>query len=212
MKIRNFISAIFGCLAICAAGAAIFLSLTSLNAEPVLTSNPDEAEARVQEFMEAVCAADYQKVSACISGNPSLGMERDAADEVGVLLWNAYTDSLSYTVVGECYATDDGLAQQVQLTGMDITSVTAVLKDRSQAMLEQRVQEAEDATDIYDENNEYREDFVMGVLYDAASAALKSDAKEMTMEFTLNLVYQDDQWMIVVDNAVLDAISGGILY
>lgn len=212
MKTRNFVSAIFAGIAGCAAAAAIFLSLTSLEAEPKLASNPVDAEARVQQFMDAVCGADYEQVSACISGTPSLGMDREAADEVGVLLWDAYTESLSYSVVGECYATDDGLAQQVQLTGLDIASVTAVLKERSQILLEQRVQEAENATDIYDENNEYREDFVMEVLYDAASEALEEDAREVTVELTLNLVYQDDQWMVVADNAVLDAISGGILY
>ncbi|MBQ7800689.1 MAG: hypothetical protein IJ375_00025 [Oscillospiraceae bacterium] len=212
MKIRNIISALFAAVAVCAAAVAVYLSFTSLDAEPVLTSPPDEAQNRVLAFMDAVCDADYEQVSQYLSGNPSLGLDRDAADEVGVLLWDAYTDSLTYSVVGECYATDSGLAQKVTLTGLNITSVTAVLKDRSQALLEQRVQEAEDASDVYDENNEYREDFVMDVLYDAAAAALEEDAQEMTMEFTVNLVYQNDQWMVAADSELLDAISGGILY
>lgn len=212
MKIRNVISAVFAAVAVCAAAAGIYLSFSSLNAEPVLLSPPDEAESRVCAFMDAVCAADYDQVSEFLSGNPSLGLDREAADEVGVLLWDAYTDSLSYSVVGECYATDDGLAQKVSMTGLDITSVTSVLKDRSQALLEKRVAETEDADDVYDENNEYREDFVMQVLYDAAAQALDEDAQEMTVEFTVNLVYQNDEWMVVVDSELLDAISGGILY
>ena len=212
MKIRNIISALFAAVAVCAAAAAVYLSFTSLDAEPVLASPPDEAQNRVLAFMDAVCDADYDQVSQYISGNPSLGLDREAADEVGVLLWNAYTESLSYTVVGECYATDNGLAQKVSLTGLDITSVISGLRDRSQALLEERVQEAEDAGDIYDENNEYREDFVMDVLYDAAAEALEEDAQEMTVEFTVNLVYQDEQWLVVADNELLDAISGGILY
>ena len=209
---KKVISAVFALIAVAAAVAAVFLSFGSLDAQPVLTSNPVEAENRVVEFMDAVCGADYDKVSACISGNPDLGLSRPASDDVGVLLWNAYTGSLSYDLVGGCYATDDGLAQKVSLTGLDITSVTSVLKERSQTLLEQRVAEAEDASDVYDENNEYREDFVMAVLYDAAEMALESDARQMTVEFTLNLVYQEDMWMVVADNALLDAISGDILY
>ena len=212
MKIRNIISAVFAGVAVCAAAVAVYLSFSSLDAEPVLLSPPDEAETRVLEFMDAVCNADYEQVSQYLSGNPSLGLDREAADEVGGLLWDAYTSSLSYSVVGECYATDDGLAQKVSLTGLDITSVTSVLKERSQALLEQRVAEAEDADEVYDENNDYREDFVMDVLYDAASQALKEEGKQMTVDFTVNLVYQNDQWMVVVDNELLDAISGGILY
>ena len=95
---------------------------------------------------------------------------------------------------------------------MDVTSVTAVLKDRSQALLEQRVEEAEDLEDVYDENLQYREDFVMDVLYDAAVMALKEDAKTITAELTLNLSYQNEQWWIAADRELLDAISGGILY
>ena len=209
---KKLISAVFALIAVAAAVAAVFLSFSSLDAQPVLTSSPVEAQARIEEFMEAICDADYDRVSDCISGNPGLGLDRPASDDVGVLLWNAYTDSLTYTLEGDCYATDEGLAQKVTLTGLDISSVTAVLKDRSQVLLEQRVAEAEDATDVYDENNEYREDFVMAVLYDAAAQALETDGQEKTMEFTLNLVYQNDQWMVVADNTLLDAISGDILY
>lgn len=212
MKIRNIISALFAGVAVCAAAAAVCLSFTSLDADPVLTSPPAEAQNRVLEFMDAVCDGDYDQVSEYIAGTPNLGLDRDAADEVGELLWESYTDSLTYSVMGSCYATDTGIAQKVSLTGLDITSVTAVLRDRSQALLEQRVAEAEDANDVYDENNDYREDFVMEVLYDAAEQALKDDAQKLTVEFTINMVYQNDQWMVVADNELLDAISGDILY
>lgn len=212
MKIRNVISALFAVLAVCAAAAGVYLSLTYRDADPVLIAPPDEAKSRILEFMDAVCDADYDRASLYLSGNPDLGLSREPADEVGKLLWNAYTDSLSYTVLGECHATDEGLAQQVSVTSLDITSVTSVLKDRSQALLEERVAQAEDADEVYDENNDYREDFVMQVLYDAAQKALDSDAGEKTVEFTVNLVYENEQWMVLVDNDLLNAISGGILY
>jgi hypothetical protein len=95
---------------------------------------------------------------------------------------------------------------------MDITSVTAVLKDRSWTLLETRVAEADDPDDIYDENMQYREDVVLDVLYDAAAAALKEDAKTLTVDVTVNMVYQNEAWWIVADRNLLDAISGGILY
>jgi hypothetical protein len=59
---------------------------------------------------------------------------------------------------------------------------------------------------------QYREDMVMAVLYDAAVAALKEDAKTMTVDVTVNMVYQNEAWWIVADRNLLDAISGGILY
>jgi hypothetical protein len=131
---------------------------------------------------------------------------------VGVLIWEAFCDSMRYELVGECYATEDGLAQNVVFSCIDITSVTETLKDRSQDLLEQRVEEAEDLEEVYDEDLQYREDFVMDVLYDAAVAALKEDAQTITAELTVNMAYQNGQWWIIADKALLDAISGGVLY
>jgi len=119
---------------------------------------------------------------------------------------------MSYELVGECYATEEGLAQNLTVSYMDITSVTATLKQRSEALLEQRVAEAEDIYDVYDENMQYREDVVMEVLYAAAQDALAEDATTTTVDLTVNMVYQNEIWWIIADTKLLDAISGGILY
>ena len=74
------------------------------------------------------------------------------------------------------------------------------------------MEEAEELDDVYDKNMQYREDFVMSVLYDAAVAALKEDAKTITVDLTVNMVYQNEAWWIIADRNLLDAISGGILY
>lgn len=210
--IKKLLSLILAAAGIAAAAAGIHLGMTNIEADPVLLVPPEEAEQQVIGLMEAVCQGDYAAASTYLQGQPGLGVDREASDEVGVLIWNAMCDSMSYELVGECYATEDGLAQNVTMSYLDITSVTAVLKDRSLALLEQRVDEAEDLEDVYDEDLQYREDFVMDVLYDAATAALEEDATYVTTELTLNLSYQGDKWMIIGDKALLDAISGGILY
>ena len=63
---------------------------------------------------------------------------------------------------------------------------------------------------VYDENGEYREAFAQSVLEEAARQVLDSaDSAERTV--TLNLVYEGNQWWVVPDQALLSAISGGIL-
>lgn len=212
MILRKILSGFCALVGIAAAVTAVTVSFRSLDADPVLLTPPTEARSRVVFMMDAICDGDYEDASQMILGTPGLGVDREASDKVGVLIWDAFTDSLSYELEGTCYATDVGLAQNVALTCLDMTSVTATLRERSQTLLEQRVQAAEDTAEIYDENNDYREDFVMDVLYDAAAQALEEDAEEMTVELTLNLSYQDGQWWIIADNELLDAISGGILY
>lgn len=210
--IKKLLSVIFVIVGIAAAVAAVNLSLNNKDADPVLVAPPEEAKLQVVGLMDAVCAGDFALASTYMQGQPDLGVDREATDPVGVLIWNALCDSMSYELVGECYGTEEGLAQNVTVSCMDITSVTSVLKERSQAMLEERVEEAEDLDDVYDENLQYREDFVMEVLYDAAEKALKEDATTMTMDLTVNMVYQNEVWWIIADTDLLDAISGGILY
>lgn len=210
--VKKFFAALFAVLGICSAAAAIFIGMNFTDDAPRLLSQPTVARSKVIDMMEAVCSGDYDKAGQAILGNPSLGVDREAADAVGILIWDAFQDSLSYELLGECYTTDDGLAQDITVTGMDIESVTVQLRDRSQALLEQRVSEAEDTSDIYNENNEYREDFVMDVLYDAAVQALEEDAVTQTVNLTIKLSYSDGSWWVVADEALLNAISGGILY
>ena len=37
-------------------------------------------------------------------------------------------------------------------------------------------------------------------------------ASAETVELTIQISYQDGSWWVIADNALLDAISGGILY
>ncbi len=212
MILKKIFAALFAAVGICTAAAVGYIGMNFTDQDPRLLTPPTAARQQVVTMMEAVCNGDYEKASQVILGTPSLGVDRAPGDDVGVKIWNAFQESLSYELVGECYTTGNGLAQDIKVTGLDIESVTANLRQRSQTLLEERVQAAEDTSEVYDENNEYREDFVMDVLYDAATQALKEDAQEKTAELTIKLVYSDGSWWIVADNALLDAISGGIMY
>ena len=97
------------------------------------------------------------------------------------------------------------------VTTLDVASVTDVLRDRAQTMLQDRVAHTADADDVYDQNNEYREEFVMAVLYDAAKSALETDAKTVTYQITINLIYENGQWWIMPEEPLLEAITGGFI-
>ena len=211
MKISKIIAALFGVAGVCAAALCVHLAFENRNAIPVLVEQPESAREQVEIMMEAVSRNDYAAASEVIQGNPVFGADRAPADAVSGLIWDAFVESVSYELVGDLYATDSGVAQNIKVTTLDMGSVTANLKERSEELLEQRVADAEDPDEVYDENNEYREDFVMQVLYDAAVEALKADAKMMEHEVTINMIYENGAWLIVPDSSLLNAISGGVL-
>lgn len=211
MNKLRFFSVVFGLLGACAAAAGIWLALNNRDASPVLVEQPAAAENQVVTMLDALCARDYDTVSATLYGTPELGLNRTAKDPVGELMWGAFADSVTYELDEEFYITDSGVARNVVITGLELESLTENLRERSQTLLEQRVAQAEDTSEIYDENNEYKEEFVMAVLYDAAQDALREDARTTVWELPLNLIYENGQWWIMLESALLEAISGGIL-
>ena len=207
----GFFSCIFGLLGLGLAALGVWLALTNRDAGPVLMQQPEAARNQVITMLDALCAGDYETVGNCLYGKPSLGMDREAQDEVGRLYWNALADSFRYEIHSDFHATDSGVSMDIQISALDLDSVTANLRQRAQTLLEQRIGLAEDTSEIYDANNEYREDFVMAALYDAALAALAADAETISWEITLNLVFQEGQWWIMPEAKLMQAISGGIL-
>lgn len=211
MKIRYLFSVLFALLAAAVIAAALHISFTYRDTTPMLLEPPAEAESCMVSFLDAVCAGNYGDAEDYLYGTPSLGVDREPADTVSRMIWNAFVESLSWEMTGQFYATDDGLARDVCFTSLDIDSVTAPLRERSRALLEKWVEEAEDTSQIYDENNDYREELVMLALEEAAGESLAQDALSRKTVVTVNLVFRDDRWQIVSDAALLDAISGGIV-
>lgn len=214
MRITKFFyglfAVLFGLLGLALAAGTVKLCFENLNAVPVLLTPADNARTQVVRMFDAVCSGDYEAAAAYMQAEPQLGVDRAASGQVGVLIWDAFEESLSYELVGQCYATHSGVAQDVRFTCLDISSVTQTLRQRSQALLAQRVENAQDVSEIYNENNEYREELVMQVLYEAACEALEQDAACTQYEFTVNLKYADGTWWIIPDSALLTAVSGGL--
>lgn len=209
-KITNIFSAIFAVLALTIGALAVYLCFARVDAAPVLLTPAENAQGQAVRFLDAVCRGDYSAGEELLLGTPALGVDHSATEDVSVLVWDAFVDSLSYALLGECYATDSGVAQDVVLTYLDIDATMVRLRQRSQAILAQLQYSAEDISDLYDRDNNYREDVVMQVVYTAAQESLEEDAKSLTTTLTLNMVYLEDQWWIVPDDALIRAISGGM--
>jgi len=210
MKGTKIFAAIFAVLAICAALLTAYLGFAYRDAAPILLEKNYLAQSQAVAMMNALCKGDFDGASQRMLGQPQLGLDREPADEVGKLLWDAYVESFSYELDGDCYSTSSGLAQKVKLTCLDLDSATAGLHEATVKLLEERVENAEDFDLVYDENDQYRGDFLMAAVRDSAAALLKN-AGTKTIELTLTLSYQDGQWWVVADQALLGAISGGTL-
>ena len=210
MKFSRFFSGFFMVLGIGLMCLALVLVMGQPGAKPSLMTTAPEAQAQVAAAMDAICQGDYAAAEPYLLGQPKLGADRDPADAAAALIWDAFLDSLSYQLTGACYATDTGVAQDVTLTYLDISSVTANLAQRSESHLEKLQQEATHTSQLYDESGNFLQEVVLQVLNTAVTEALQEDAQRTTCTFTLQLVNRNGQWYIVPNSDFISAISGGI--
>lgn len=175
---------------------------------PIWAEQPEVLQGPVRTMLDAVCNADYAAAGKDMHEMPELGMTCPE-NAVGELYYHAFVESITYELVGECYAADPGAAQKIRITCLDLNSVTEKLPQRVCTFLEQRIAEAETVSEIYDENNEYRSELIASFTMEAANAALAEDARMMTVEVPVKLICVEEQWKILPEPELLQAITGG---
>ena len=210
MKNNKGASWIFGVLAVVLAVSALLICLTQRNAKPKLFGQAEGAEKCARAMMDSISRGDYAGASAYLYGKPNLGTDAQRETPAAELIWNAFVSSLECQNQGGCYATDAGVAIDFTVSGFDIPSLTQELKQRTTAVLEARVEAAEDMSQVYDSEQQYREDFAKSVLEEAAREAVAASSP-VQRRVAVQLVYEGNQWWVVPDGAVITAISGGIL-
>ena len=210
MKLSRFFSGVFLYLGLGLMGLALVLVMAKPGTAPTLLSPAQDAQDQVVNMMDALCQGDFSAVEQYLLDQPRLGADREPADAAGALIWDAFKSSFSYALSGDCYATDTGVAQDVTLTYLDISSVTANLAQRSEKHLSRLQQEATHTSEIYDEDGNFHSHLVLEVFDTVVREALKEDSKLTSRTFTFQLVQRDDQWYIVSNSDFIQAISGGM--
>lgn len=206
----KYVRMLLGMLAVLLAAGAVWLTVTFRGELPVLLLAPETACRRVEETMDALCSGDYTAAEELLYGMPDLGVDALPEDTVNRMLWDAYRSSLDYQLTGELYTTQQGLARNVKIIHMELPAVTEKLGQRAKELLQQRVEAAQDASEVYDASHGYRENVVAEVLEEAVRQALEEDVRYTYEIVPLRLVCRDGQWWVMPDKALLNAVFGGI--
>lgn len=211
MKKIKWIPAVFALLGIALVIGTVALSFSSLDA-PARLLAADEAPAdQTEKWIDAVCRGDYTAAGELMYGQPELHTGLEATNEMSEFFWDAFIDSISYEFYGGCRPTQSGLTREVTVTALDISAVMEPLRLRTEAVMERRIEELADMDQVYDENNNYRDTFVMDSLREAAQALLKEKKFLTTRSLTINLVLEDGQWWILAEQELINFLSGKMI-
>lgn len=208
MKRSKMVPALYVILGILLAALTVTLSLRSMDAAPVLLKQPEGAAQCVQGFLAQVKAGNLPGASEYLYGRPALASVSGQTDAAGAMLWNAFLSGLQAETLGECIPSDTGVAQRVRISGMQIAVAASHLQETAQTLLNSGA--AADPAAAYDENHAYRASFVDAVLKDAAQQVIAQYGAAQVQELELKLVQDKGQWWIMPDQALYNAITGGI--
>lgn len=208
MRIFRGVPLLFGIMGLLLAALAIASCIFGRIAEPKMLFASDGAARCAEALMDRLCRGDYAGASACCLGNPAL--DPAPRTETEKQLWQAFTGSMEYTLVGDCYATPVGAAQDVTLRSLQIPGVTRNLRQRAEKLLERRVAEAKTMAEVYEDDLSYREDFLQAVLSDAVEEAIEEDGCSLEQTLTLQLTCDRGRWQVMPDAAWMNAVCGGI--
>ena len=210
MKIAKFFAGIFGAIGTVLLVGSIGLCLVSLNAPTRVGEIPREALQVADALEAAVTEKDYAALENCIYGQPDLGLSGAVEEEMAAAVWSLLEDSITFSWKNEAYLEGTVICRDAVVTYVDLSGITDNLPIRAHALLTQRVEEATDMAQLYDEGGEFREDLMDQVMREALEQACREDAKTVALQTKIQLVYRDGQWWAIPDGALLTALSGGL--
>lgn len=190
---RRLFSAVFLTL-----GMAILLVtsvgvLRSLDAPAALLSTPEGARECAEGMMDALSRGDLKAAEGRIYGLQAPEEPYAPPDEAGALLWQAYLDSITCEETGRPYGTQTGLAWEITVSTMDLSSVAAAAADRAQELAREGDGEQTDA-----------------LLLQAAQTALLEDREPIVRELRLELIQTDGVWYVLPEAGLLEILSGNL--
>ena len=170
-----------------------------------------EPQETVTAFFDALIAGDYESAYTHLSGVSTLGLEKTPASEDAAALYDALRASWDYKLYGECRETADGAVQQLLFSTKDFAALRAAIKEQTDKKVAQLAAELPQ-DEIYDEAGAYLDSFTQRAYSEALQEVLAHAADyDSLVGLNINLEYVDGKWLIVPDNALYSALTGGAL-
>ena len=208
MKIAKCLSVLFALIAAALIAVTAVAYVRFSQTPPMIQTPVEEAEKRTEMLMDAICQGDYSAAGESLYGSPELHWNQDTASDLGAMLWEEYSSTMSYEFAGQCYATKSGIFRDVTVTVLDIPALRPKIQERFQALMEPHLTDVQYDSEAFDENGALRQDFVAEKLHKAVWQILLLNNSYISHQITLELVFQNGQWWVVPTQSLIDMVTG----
>lgn len=209
MKMKMFHNRMIAALILLAILSSVCLGGCATAKKPAWMTDPELLRSPIRAMLDSVGKGDYSAASDWMQGQPDLGFFCPD-NTLGKVLWDAFTGSISYELLGEGYALEDGAAHKIRFTCLDLSPINEALPERTCELLKAKMAAGGDISEVYDENNAYRQELIDALMLEAANTLLAERTDTITVELEVKLVCEGGQWKIIPDENLLETITGGL--
>ena len=205
---------IYAILAVAVAVAALCgaLTLTSVaqNGSPVAIG-VEGISGTVEAFCSALEEGDYASLEKLVYGYSSLGLTNEPSSDSAQILLRCLRDSYSCIAVGDGQMEGMTARQTVRVDYFSVALAEENVRKRAQELYDERLEDAQVNEDLYDENGDLKESIALDI-YEKTLKEIAANPEEFIVseEITLELVYSEGCWRIVLNDRLVDVLLGGI--
>lgn len=181
---------------------ALLLGLVMLFALAACGTSRPSAQSVAEDAIKALQKADLNAMQE--TWDETMIEEDVFEDEQAQILLNALTKNLTYKVLSAEENESDGTAVvSMEFTNVDMApAIEDAFQEIFQKALSSAFQGGQEPTE---------EEMIKTLVQAITDAANQEDAKMITLSAEVPLELVEDQWQIQPDDAILDAMFGGIL-
>lgn len=163
----------------------------------------------VTAFFDFIIDGDYQQAQKYLYNCTSLGFENEPDSEVGKKILSAVRESYDYSIAGDFSSDGQYATQKVRFTYFSVADAKDTISEYTQEFYKQKIESATVNSELYDENNNLREDVALDLFEMAADRVIsEKDNYLRTIELDLELYYHDGEWKIVLSDDLASALMG----
>ena len=162
-----------------------------------------------KRFLSFVCDKDEEDAKKILSSDDSLFVSPENPDETEELIFSSLRESYSYSVTDPGSSEDTHTSVSASINYLDMEKSVPELKEYVNSRLAELVENSR-RSDVYDENDEYRQDVLNDVYAEAVKKVLEDPEKYYSdSDITLDLDYSNGEWRVAPNPALKLALSGG---
>lgn len=165
----------------------------------------------VEGFCQSLENGDYAALEELIHDYSSLGLTDEPESENAKTLLEYLRGSYQCEPVGDGSTVGMTAEQDISVSYFSVSMAEETVRQRTQELFNQRMEAAQSNEELYDEYGNVLQSVAFEI-YDQALTEMLQNADQymVSQTVTVELVFEDGRWQIVLSQSIIDILLGGI--